>query len=353
MKITDVKVKEVEIPLRKPFRISLGVITMARIAMVEIQTDEGISGYGEGASALLISGDILEGIKKGIEILGDAIIGINPMDIEKVYWKMDRTLARNPAAKAAIDIAIHDLIGKITNQPLYKLLGGYRDTFVTDMTVGIDEPEKMAISAKKAVNKGFDTIKTKVGVGFEEDIQRIKSIREAVGNDIKIRVDANQAWSAKEAIRIIEKMAEYDIELVEQPVLAHDLEGLAQVTYNTSVPIMADESVFNSKDVLNIIKMRAADIINIKLMKCGGLREAQKINTLAEVAGMECMLGCMAEESNIGISAAASLGAALKNITRGDLDAMFFLSSLPVEGGVAIEGGKITFSQKPGLGIEA
>ncbi len=352
MKITDVKVSEVEIPLKQPFRISLGVIDVARIALVEIQTDEGISGYGEGATALLINGDILEGIKKGIEILGESIIGLNPMDIEKIYWSMDKTLARNPAAKAAIDIAIHDLIGKITNQPLYKLLGGYRDTFITDMTVGIEEPEKMAVKASEATRKGFDTIKTKVGINYKDDIERIKKIREAVGSDVKIRVDANQGWSVKEAINIIEKMAEYDVELVEQPVPAYDLEGLAEVTRNTSVPIMADESVFNAKDVLNIIRMRAADIVNIKIMKCGGLREAQKINALAEVAGMECMLGCMAEESNIGITAAASLGAALKNITRGDLDATFFLSSLPVEGGVTIEGGKIILPDEPGLGLK-
>ncbi|NLG95281.1 MAG: dipeptide epimerase [Acetomicrobium flavidum] len=351
MKISSIKVSEIEIPLNKPFRISLGIISKARIAMVEIQTDEGISGFGEGASALLITGDVLGGIKEGIKILGNAIIGMDPIDIEKVYWAMNKTLMRNPAAKAAIDIAVHDLIGKITNQPLYKLLGGYRDTFITDLTIGIDDPEEMAISAKKAVDQGFGTIKIKVGISLKEDVERIQKIREAVGKDVRIRVDANQGWNAKEAINIIGKIAEYDIELVEQPVPACDLEGLAHVTKNTPVPIMADESVFNASDVLNIIKMRAADIINIKLMKCGGLKEAQKINTLAEVAGMECMLGCMAEESNIGITAAASLGAACKNITRGDLDATFFLSSLPIKGGAVIEGGKINLPNVPGLGL--
>lgn len=351
MKISDVTVKKVEIPLKQPFTIALGTITMARSAFVEIHTDEGISGYGEGAPAILVNGDILEGTIEAIKLLGNAIKGTDPMDIEKIYALIDRTISHNPSAKAAIDIAVHDLIGKITGQPLYKVLGGYDDCFKTDMTVGIDEPDIMANKAREAVSDGFTTIKTKVGTGLKEDVERIKSIREAVGDNIKIRVDANQAWSPKEALIVIDKIAKYNIELIEQPVPAYDLRGLAEVTKNSVIPIMADETVFNSKDALKVVEMRAADFINIKLMKCGGIREALKINFIAEAAGMECMLGCMAEETNIGITAAASLGAAVKNITRADLDATFFLSSLPMEGGAIIKGGKIDIPNSPGLGL--
>lgn len=351
MRITKVKVKVIETPLKEPFRIALGTITMSRTSFVEIETDEGITGYGEGAPAVLVNGDTLEGTIKTIEVIKNEIIGIDPMNIERIYWTMNRCIAHNPSAKAAIDIAIHDLIGKATKKPLYKILGGYDSKFETDLTVGINEPSVMANKAKEAVAQGFDTIKIKVGTGFEDDIRRVKSIREAVGSGVKIRVDANQAWSSKEAVRIIDRIAEYDIELVEQPVPYYDIEGLAEVTKNTSVPIMADESVFDSKDALKIVKYRAADLINIKLMKCGGISEALKINSIAEAAGIECMLGCMAEETNIGITAAASLGAAIKNITRADLDATFFLSALPVSGGVSIEGRIMTLSDEPGLGI--
>lgn len=352
MKITKVNVELIKIPLIEPFKISLGTITSSHEALIEIETDEGLIGYGEGAPGVLITGENLEGTKKSIEMLSDEIIGLDPMDIEKIYWKMERASAHAPCGKTAIDIACHDLIGKITNKPLYKVLGGYDNKINTDMTVGIDEPDIMAEKAKKHVENGFDTIKTKVGTGFKEDVKRIKTIREAVGSNIKIRIDANQAWSAKEAVKIIDKLSEYDIELVEQPVKYYDLEGLEYVTKNTLVPIMADESVFNSKDAMKIAQKRAADFVNIKLMKCGGIREALKINAICESAGIECMLGCMAEESNIGITAAASLGAAVKNITRADLDAHFTLTKLPFKGGVKSENGKtLVLSEAPGLGL--
>jgi len=337
--------------LKEPFTIALGTITTSRSALVEIHTDEGLIGYGEAAPCILVNGDTIEGTIKAIEILGNSIIGIDPMDIEKIYWVMDRAIAHNSSAKAGIDIAIYDLIGKIAKKPLYKVLGGNDCVFETDITLGINEASIMAEKARDAVNQGFSTIKTKVGTTFKEDIARIKAIREAVGSEVKIRIDANQAWSPKEAIRIIDRIAEYDIELVEQPVPAYDIEGLAEVTRNSKVLIMTDESVFESKDAMKIARYRAADLINIKLMKCGGIREALKINAIAEAAGMECMLGCMAEESNIAITAAASLGAALKNITRADLDSMFFLSTLPVKGGVVIQGEKMILPNEPGLGI--
>lgn len=352
MKITKINVSQVQIPLIEPFRISLGVITSSLEALVEIETDEGLIGYGEGAPGILITGENLEGTKRSIEILGEKLIGVDPMDIEKIYYIMDRAAAQAPCGKTAIDIACHDLMGKITKKPLYKLLGGYNNTIDTDMTVGINEPEIMAQKAKKHVDSGFDTIKTKVGTSFDEDIKRIALIRKAVGDNVKIRIDANQAWSGKEAVKILERLSEYNIELVEQPVKAYDIQGLEYVTKNSPIPVMADESVFTSKDAMRIAERRAADFVNIKLMKCGGIREAIKINAVCEAAGIECMLGCMGEESNIGVTAAASLGAAVRNITRADLDAHFTLTELPFDGGVQLVNGKtLVLSEEPGLGL--
>ncbi|MBP2650829.1 MAG: hypothetical protein H6Q74_1654 [Firmicutes bacterium] len=352
MKISKINVKKVQIPLIEPFKISLGTISSSMEALVEIETDEGLVGYGEGAAGILITGENLEGTVRSIEVIGKNLIGIDPLELEKIYWIMDRASAYAPCAKAAIDIACHDLIGKIFNQPLYKILGGHDNKLDTDITVGINEPEITAAKAKKHIENGFDTIKVKVGSTMEADIKRIRLIRSAIGAASKIRIDANQAWSAKEAVRMLNKLAEFDIELVEQPVRAYDIDGLEFVTKNSPIPVMADESVFTSKDAMKLVQRHAVDYVNIKLMKCGGLREAIKINTVCEAAGVECMLGCMAEESNIGVTAAASLGAAVKNITRADLDSHFSLKELPFKGGVqSVNGKSLVLSEAPGLGL--
>lgn len=352
MKITGIKVRQVEVPLIEPFRISLGVITHSRSAIVSVETDEGLVGYGEGAPAILISGESLSGTNDVIKAMERELIGVDPTDLEKVYWIMDRTAAHSGSAKNAIDMACYDLLGKKAGMPVYKLLGGHKNFIETDMTVGIDTPEVMAAKAEKHVADGFDTIKTKVGTSFDEDLARVKAIREAVGDDVKIRVDANQAWGAKEAVRLIERLNEYNLELVEQPVPYHDIAGLEYVTKHSIVPIMSDESCFNSKDALRLVERRAIDYLNIKLMKCGGIREALKINAICESAGIEVMLGCMAEESNLGITAAASLGAATKNITRADLDAIFTLTDMPFKGGVIVEDTKkLVLPEVPGFGF--
>ena len=353
MKITDIKVQAVEVPLKEPFRISLGVITHAKSAIVTVETDEGIVGYGEGAPGILITGENLPGTVAGIEIMKSDLIGLDPRDLESIYWAMGKSQAHAPSAKAAVDIACYDILGKSAGMPVYKLLGGLNNYIETDITVGIDTPETMAAKAKDWVAKGFTTIKTKVGTNLEDDVARVKAIRCAVGPQVKIRVDANQGWSAKDAVRIIEHLNEYDLELVEQPVPYYDIAGLEYVTKHTDVLIMSDESCFTSHDALHLIERRAIDVLNIKLMKCGGIREALKINAICEAAGVECMLGCMVEETNVGVTAAASLGAAVKNITRADLDATFSLSALPFKGGMHVENAnRITLAEEPGFGFK-
>ncbi len=352
MKITNISIDTVEVPLIEPLRISLGIITHAKSAIVSIKTDEGLTGYGEGAPGILITGENLQGTVAGIEIMKKDLIGLDPTDLEAVYWAMNKSQAHAPCGKTAIDTACYDLLGQKAGLPVYKLLGGLNNSMKTDITIGINEPKVMAAKAKEWIKKGFTTIKTKVGTGNKEDIARIKAIREAVGDNIKLRVDANQGWSPKQAVQIIKQLNEYDLELVEQPVPAWDYDGLEFVTKNTDVLIMSDESCFNAKDAMRLAQHRAIDILNIKLMKCGGIREALKINAICESAGIECMLGCMAEETNVGVTAAASLGAAVKNITRADLDVTFGLGNLPFKGGMHIEGAnKLILSEKPGFGF--
>ncbi|MBL1229567.1 dipeptide epimerase [Enterococcus sp. BWB1-3] len=352
MKITEIKVTKKAVELKEPVTISLGTVTESISAVIEIETDEGIIGYGEGSPGILITGETLDGTTECIKMFSQQLIGTDPTDIEKVHSIMNKIAAHAPSAKAAIDLACYDLLGKKTSMPVYKLVGGYDSAVETDMTVGINSPEIMSKNAKRAVSQGFSVLKVKVGTGMTSDIERIKAIREAVGNQIKLRLDANQAWGAKEALQMIEKLSEYNIELIEQPVKYHDIEGLAYVRTHSPVPIMSDESCFNAVEALRLIEKRAVDIVNIKLMKCGGIYEALKIVNICEAAGIECMIGCMIEESNIGVTAAAHLAAGKKNITRADLDASFALRETELTGGVPLEPTpSIVLDNVPGLGL--
>lgn len=353
MKISKIKVIPKAVKLKEPITISLGTIDHSISAIVKIETDEGLVGYGEGSPGILITGETLKGTSECIELFEKQLIGVDPLDIEKVHSVMNSVAAHAPSAKTAIDIACYDLLGKKANLPLYKLLGGYASAVQTDMTIGLDTPEVMKNKAKLAISQGFDTLKIKVGTGSDSDIARLKAIREAIGSQVKIRLDANQGWKPKEAVNMINRLSEYDIELVEQPVAYHDIDGLAFVTKNVTTPIMSDESCFNSNDALRLIRAHAVDFVNIKLMKCGGIHEAIKINSICEAAGIECMIGCMVEETNIGVTAAAHLAAATKNITRADLDATFGLSEVAIPGGVSLEATSlIQLSNQAGLGLD-
>ena len=196
MKITEIKVSRKNSPLTRPLRISLGTITHSTSIVAEVMTDEGIWGIGEGAASAFVTGETMDGAQAALKMLEEALLGVDPTDLEKVHCIMDRTLAHAPVAKAAVDIACFDLLGKKAGMPVYRLLGGHEDHLETDMTIGIQEPEEMARLAKEHVGEGFRILKTKVGTGKEQDLKRIRLIREAVGKDIKIRLDANQALQA-------------------------------------------------------------------------------------------------------------------------------------------------------------
>ncbi|MFT9497808.1 mandelate racemase/muconate lactonizing enzyme family protein [Anaerosolibacter sp.] len=354
MKIKNISVKHVSVPLIKPFKTALRTATSAEDTVVIIETDDGQVGYGEAPPTGVITGDTNGSIVAAVtENISKLLIGEEIENLEKIMDKLNMSMVRNSSAKAAVDMAVYDLFGKLYKAPVYKLLGGYRNTVETDITVSINEPEEMRDDALRYVANGFTALKLKVGMDIQKDIQRVKAIREAIGYDIKIRIDANQGWQAKEAIRGIRKLedAGLEIELVEQPVKAWDLDGLKYVTDHVETPIMADESMFSPQDAFKILSMRAADLINIKLMKCGGIHNALKIVAIAEACGVECMLGSMLE-TKIGITAAAHLAGARKNITRFDLDAPALLAEDPVVGGVEVRSPHLVLSEKPGLGIE-
>ncbi len=354
MKITEVKLGLISVPLRVPFKTALRTVNSVEDVIVEIHTDTGAVGYGEAPPTGVITGDTTGSIIGAIkDHISKAIIGKDVDDFENLMMAVQKSMVKNTSAKAAIDMALWDLYGQLYKIPAYKLMGGSRKTICTDITISVNDPETMAKDAIDAIHRGYDCLKVKVGKEPEKDIARLSAIRGVVPKETLIRIDANQGWEPKEAVRILNGMQEkgLNIEFVEQPVKGHDIEGLKYVTERSYVPVLADESVFSVEDAFKILQMRAADMINIKLMKCGGLYNGLKIATAAEVYGVECMIGCMLE-AKIAVNAAVHLACAKQIITKIDLDGPVLCSEDPIIGGAVFNEKDITVSDEPGLGIK-
>lgn len=353
MKIESIQLKHISIPLKKTFKTALRTVDSAENTVVLIRTDDGKVGFGEAPPTKAITGETNESIRAAIrKYIAPTLIGQDISNLEEIQYRIQNAVEGNFSAKAAIDMAVYDLVAKRMDVPLYQYLGGYRNKVETDITISINEPEEMEADAVKAAEQGFSALKLKVGIDPVKDIERVSRIRKAVGNSMKIRLDANQGWEVDEAIRVILKLEDMDldVELVEQPVKAHDFEGLKKVKDNVNTVIMADESLFSPNDALKLLHMQAADLLNIKLMKCGGIYNALKIISIAETYGIECMLGSMIE-SKISLTAAAHLAAAKRIITRVDLDAAILLAEDPVVGGFHKAIPWFTLDESPGLGI--
>ena len=353
MKIAKIEVGEVKIPLVTPFKTALRTVDCVNDIVIKVTADDGQVGFGEAPPTAVITGDTLGSIRCAIQdYIAPNLIGMDLLDIDGIMKKLHGCILKNTSAKAAVDMAVYDLYAKQLNQPLYQVLGGRRNRIETDLTISVNSIDEMVSDSVRAVEQGFRILKIKVGKEGLEDIKRIEAIRKAVGEDIAIRVDANQGWTAKEAVKIISTMEDKGIvmDLVEQPVHAHDFKGMQYVTKHVYTPILADESVFSAEDAIRIIEGRAADLINIKLMKTGGIYEALKICSIAEIYGVECMIGCMLE-SKIAVSAAAHFAAAKGIITRADLDGPSLCSIDPYEGGPIYQGAHIFMNETPGIGI--
>ena len=354
MKITEVRLGMISVPLRVPFKTALRTVNSVEDVVVEIRTDTGAVGYGEAPPSGAITGDTTGAIIGALQDhLIKSIVGRDVDDFEDLMKIVQKCVVHNTSAKAAVDMALWDLYGQLYRIPVYKMLGGCRKQIVTDITISVNDPEEMARDAINAVERGYETLKVKVGANPALDVARLAAVRRAIGPDYQIRIDANQAWTPKQAVRILNQMQDkgLDIEFVEQPVAARDFEGMKYVTERSHVPVLADESVFSPDDALKIMQMGAADLVNIKLMKCGGIYNALKIASAAEVYGVECMIGCMLE-AKISVNAAVHLACARQIITKIDLDGPVLCSEDPILGGAVFNEKNITVSDEPGLGIK-
>ena len=352
MGIQQIEVYTVRLRYREPFRIAPAASTESHNVIVKIVTDYGVVGWGESSPSKRVTGETPETVVRTLDKIAPRLIGECPLRIERDVELMDSIVEGNPAAKACVDMALHDILGKTACKPLFMLIGGYRTEVMTDITLSIKSPREMAKDAVKAVKKGFEALKVKVGVNPAEDVERVKKIREAIGSETELRVDANQGWTVRQAIEVLNKMEKFKIQFAEQPVSAENLGGLKRVRENSPIPIMADESIHSPADALRLIEAEAVDMINIKLMKSGGILKGKKIASVAEAAGVPCMVGCMGE-SEIGIVAGAHLAAGVRNIQYADLDSDILLKDKLVKsGGAKVKGSMRTFPKECGLGIK-
>ena len=356
MKITDISLSRIRVPLKTPFKTALRTVETVEDIVVAIHTDTGHIGYGEAAATAVITGDTHGSIIDAIaHIIRPRLIGQEIADLNHVVRLIQTALERNTSAKAAVEIAVYDLWAQLYGAPLYKMLGGGEPVVTTDITISVDHIDKMVADSLSAIERGFTSLKIKVGKDIGLDVERVRAIYAAVEGRALLRLDANQGWSAKQAVHAMHSLEDAGVrlELLEQPVKARDLKGLKYVTERIHTPVMADESVFGPLEVLELIRLRAADIINIKLMKTGGLSNAIRIADIAEMHGVDCMIGCMIETS-ISVAAAVHLAVAKSSIiTRVDLDGPSLCQFDPVEGGVTFNESEISIGDAPGLGIRS
>jgi len=351
LKITRVEIYAYDLPLKSPFRIAIGTMPAANDVLIRILTSVGIIGLGEACPFPPITGETQATNIAAAQALREIVLGRDPLAIESLAHEFGALVHSNPSATAAFETALFDILGKVAGMPLFRLLGGDKTAFETDITVDLDDPETMARRTREFVAAGFTMIKIKVGQGRDVDLRRLEAIRTAVGPDVRLQIDANQGWPPPAAIDTLKKMEKFDILFVEQPVLASDTSGLRAVKAASPIPVMADEAAFGPADVLKLIKAEACDYINIKLMKAGGLLNMIKMAHLADAANMACMVGCMLE-SRLALTAAAHVVAAHRNIRWADLDGHSSHTIDPVIEGMTFEKGRVTLPEKPGIGAD-
>lgn len=351
LRIQEIKVAHSSIPLIKPFITSLRSATSVDCVGICVVLEDGTKGWGAASPAAMITGEGLQGIKSTIQaIIAPLLINREIEQIAALSQVIGESCVGNGSAKAGMEIALFDAYAKSLKIPLYQLLGGQTNSLQNDLTISLNETDQMVLEAKEGVKQGFTALKIKAGLDWKKDYGNLIAIREAVGSSIELRVDANQGWTRKEAVRIIHAWedAEANVDIVEQPVRAEDFAALKFVTDNVNTPIMADESVFSPEQAMRLIHMQAVDWLNLKLMKAGGIFRVMQIADIAQAGGIPCMLGSMME-SVTSVTAAAHIAAAHPNIQKIDLDAPLWLKNRSERG--PFQGPAIQLTRTPGLGL--
>jgi L-alanine-DL-glutamate epimerase-like enolase superfamily enzyme len=352
LRITRIEARSIELPLAHPYTIAYETIDSAPNVFLRLETDGGITGYGCAAPDLAVTGETPQSVLTFVqEVAEPALRDEDPLERMRLLHRLGGSLATSPSAMAAVDMALHDILGKVAGLPLFLLLGGYRRSMRTSVTIGILSVEDTVREAHARVREGFLSLKVKGGLDREADVERVLKVREKVGPNIEIRFDANQGYSVQEALRFVEETRPAELELIEQPTSRGDLEQLGRVSDASIVPIMADESLMNLRDAFRIATDEMADMINVKLMKVGGIVQALHVNSVGRAAGLEIMVGCM-DESALAISAGLHFALSRANVEYADLDGHLDLREDPARGAVILEAGFLRPTGRPGLGFD-
>lgn len=353
--VTDLRARRYSAPLARPFITARRRVDTMLGVLVEIELADGTVGHGSAGESFGVTGESVESV---LAVLAGPVKQALTAPAGELHGLRDHedaiadSCVGNAAAKAAANVALHDAWATALGVPLAEALGGSAETVLrTDMTVSLDTPDRMAKAAADAVVDGFDVLKIKLGNDWRADLERLRVVREAAP-DVRFRLDANQGWDVKSAVRVIRAIEDAGIplELVEQPVAKHDLLGMAAVTAAVDVPVMADESVSTPRSALEIVQRRAADLLNIKLAKCGGIGPAMAVADIARAAGMDCMVGAMMEP-RISIAAAAHVAAAHPAVTLVDLDSAEWIDDPHLTGGYTLHGADMQLHRGPGIGF--
>jgi len=353
IRITDIRLHKIKIPLIEPFTISLGTLYDAENVVVIISTNVGITGWGECSPFMSINGESADTALVIGQYLKKVLLGENPLEIEQRIKGMDTVIFANNSIKSAFDMALYDITSQHAGLPLYQYLGGKKNkTIFTDYTVSVGDTAKMAEDALKIKEKGFPVIKVKLGKGGCNDVERVKAIRNKVGLEIPIRIDANQGWSKEEAIETLKALQPYNIQHCEEPISRHDFMQLPEIRQHSPILIMSDESCCDPHDVKRLIDLKACDLINIKLGKSGGIFKALKMIRMAEVANIKIQIGAFLE-SRLAMTAFAHLALCSDNIIHFDFDTALMFSKDPVIGGIVYkENGKIEVPEGKGINAQ-
>ncbi|MCZ9880468.1 mandelate racemase/muconate lactonizing enzyme family protein [Arthrobacter sp. B2a2-09] len=352
MKISRATITLIDVPLLEPFVVSYASYASMPSVILTLETDDGLVGYGESVPDGHITGETPTGAVEALKTeLLPAVLGLDPRDITAIHQRLNAALKGCGAAKAAIDIACWDLAGKAAGRPIYSLLGGRRPEQPTIARVmSILAPEVLAEQAIHAKHEGYRHLKMKLGGGDGQDIERVRAVRAAIGNDLRIRVDANQGWADPAMARTMIKALEpFDVDWVEQPILADDIDGFLLVRQNTGMRLMADEAVVDAHDLAHFVRDRSVDMVNLKLMKSGGITPCHRLATQAELGGLKVQIGSMLETS-IASSAGFHLALSHPNIVSTELSGPMRFAKEP--GDLQYDIPEVQITEKPGLGVD-
>jgi L-alanine-DL-glutamate epimerase-like enolase superfamily enzyme len=352
MRITRVEAWPVAMRLKEPYTIAYETITETTNVFLRIETSSGLTGMGCAAPDEVVTGETAAGTLSTLEsVVAPLMRGGDPL--RRLSWitRLKRHLPEAPSARAAVDIALHDLLGKAAGLPLWRVLGGYRRSILTSITIGILGMDETVERAVDFVERGFRAIKIKGGRAFEEDAARVLKVREAVGPKIELRFDANQGYTVDQALGFVRLTKSAGVEILEQPTPREEPDLLGRVVAGASIAVMADESLMSLRDAFSLARRDFADMVNVKLMKVGGIDEALQINAVASSAHLEVMVGCM-DESALSIAAGLHFALARPNVVYADLDGHFDLMDDPANGAVILRNGRLFPTGRNGLGFE-